>query len=442
MATKKITPRIFKGTRDFLPEEMLPREKILEVMKNTFRKYGFDPLETPAFEFVEVLSGKYGEEGEKLIYKLAYKGGNELALRYDLTVPLARVVAMYPDLVLPFKRYQIQPVWRADNPQLRQGRFREFYQCDVDTIGSASMLADAEIIAIIAEVLGRLGFQQFKIRINNRKILAGLVLFAGVDIKREAEVCRAIDKLGKIGLEGVKSELKEAGIAEKSIAKILDFCSISGDNATVLQEAQKRLASIPVAQEGLTELQELFGHLSALAVAESNITLDLSLARGLDYYTGPIFEAVVPDLPHLGSVAGGGRYDNLIGLFTGKDLPATGTTVGLDRIFTALQQLERLDKSKSATQVLVCLFDTETQKRALEITQNLRKAGLAAETYLAPDKLKKQLTYADRKKIPIVVIAGPEEMKNNTVTIRNMRTSEQTNISGTKLVSYLQEHLQ
>jgi histidyl-tRNA synthetase len=433
-----IEPRIFRGTRDFLPEEMIHRDRIIGVMKSTFEKYGFEPLETPALEYWDVLTGKYGEEGEKLIYRLDYKGGYEVALRYDLTVPLSRVIALYPHIPKPFKRYQIQPVWRADKPQLRQGRFREFYQCDVDTVGSSSMLVDAEIIALTHEVLTNLGFESFRIRINNRKLLAGIVEHACGDQSRSADVCRCIDKLERVGIDGVKEDLAQCEIPEASIQKLLRVLEISGDAHTLIKEMEKELKGT-VGTAGLAEMEELLAFLRSLKIPAEKYTFDLHLARGLDYYTGPIYETVLPDQPHIGSLAGGGRYDELIGLFSGVDVPATGTTIGLDRIFTAMQQLNMLAGAKTKTHVLVTAFNEGSIDQTLNIASKLRQGGINTEIYFDRANLKKQFTYAHKKGIPFVLILGPDELERGEISIKDMGSGEQKTVPRNSIVPYLKE---
>lgn len=437
-----IEPRVFKGTRDFLPEEMVHRDRIVEVMKVTFEKYGFEPLETPALEYWDILTGKYGEEGEKLIYRLDYKGGHEVALRYDLTVPLSRVIALYPHLPKPFKRYQIQPVWRADKPQLRQGRFREFYQCDVDTVGSDSMLVDAEIIALTHDVLSNLGFETFRIRINNRKILAGIVEYSCGDQSRSAEVCRCIDKLDKLGLEGVREELGKCDIPEAAAQKLLKVLEISGDIETILKDLEREVRECEIGQMGLNEMREVISYLVSLGVPETRYTFDLNLARGLDYYTGPIYETVLSERPHIGSLAGGGRYDELIGMFCGIEVPATGTTIGLDRIYTAMQQLNMLENVKTKTYVLVTLFDQDRADQSLKVVGELRESGINAEIYFEKASLKKQFTYAHKKGIPYVVILGPDELDKGEISIKDMVSGKQSSIPRSTLVAHLRQHLE
>ncbi|HNK89712.1 MAG TPA: histidine--tRNA ligase, partial [Chitinophagales bacterium] len=335
-----IQPRTFKGARDFLPEQMLHRERILDTMRTVFKKYGYAPVETPAIEYLDVLTGKYGEEADRLIYKLNYKTGtkDEAALHYDLTVPFSRMVAMNNDLAMPFKRYQMQPVWRADRPQPHQGRFREFYQCDVDCVGSSSMLIEAELIAITYEVLSSLSIPDFLIKINNRKILNGITQYIGLDNNFVGDVCVSIDKLDKVEWKEVAKELKDKNIHTTSIDKLHDLLT----QKLNLAQLKSALAEIEIAQEGIAEIEEIFYSLQILGIPEQYYTFDISLARGLDYYTGPIFETKLPKHPHIGSLNGGGRYNGLIASFGGKDLPSVGTSLGLDRIFTAMQQLNLL----------------------------------------------------------------------------------------------------
>ena len=441
-----IKPSIPKGTRDFLPEQMLRRQLVMDTIRTAFEKYGYEPLETPSFEKLEVLSGKFGEEGEQLILKLLKRGtgiekvGRDIkeftiskfsdlvdeALRYDLTVPLSRVIAMYQnEITIPFKRYQMQPVWRGDRPQ--KGRYREFYQCDADTVGSASMVADAETIALINEILTALGFKKFKIRINNRKILSGIVEYSGVDVNRSNEVCIAIDKLEKIGIDGVKQELLEREIPEAAINKILPILEISGEAETILNDVSSLLNSIGIGMEGIAETNELIADIPTLGVPQQNYVIDLHLARGLSYYTGPIYESIVEE-PNIGSLTGGGRYDELVGMFLGKNIPATGTTIGIERIIDVMTELNMLPDSKTKTQVLVTIFNEDTKKASLEITKELRSAGINTEIFFDSGGLKKQFKYANKKGIPFVAVIGPEEVEKKEISLKNMTTGEQARI--------------
>ncbi len=438
---EKIKPRIFSGTRDFLPEEMLQREEIVGRIKGAFRRYGFLPLETPAIEYLDILLGKYGDEGDRMIYRLAYEEGNTLALRYDLTVPLSRLVAMYHGrLQYPFKRYQIQPVWRSDRPQIRQGRFREFYQCDADIVGSEAMLADAEIVALTNEILSALGFEKFVIRINHRKILRAITLHSGLRLEDESAVCRCIDKLDKIGLDGVRKEMLDSGFGEAVADSIFDVLALEGGHEELLEKLLSMLGSTEVAEEGIEQTRELLEDVGRLGVPAERFRLDLYLARGLDYYTGPIYESVLPDHPHIGSLTGGGRYDELIELYSGIDVPATGTTIGLDRMFAAMGQLGMISERKTTTRVLIVNFGGEELANALAFTGSLREAGIAAEVYYEAARLKKQFTYADRKGIPFVAIIGEEEARSGKVSIKNLASGEQETLPLAEALNMLRDN--
>ncbi len=428
----KIKPRIYKGTRDFLPEQMIKRNYVINIIKEIFEEFGFEPLETPTIELWETLSGKYGEEGDRLTYRFIDRGQREVGLRYDLTVPLSRVVAMYPNIPKPFKRYQIQPVWRADKPQ--KGRFREFYQCDVDIVGSPSVLADAEIIAVIYHVLQKLQFRKFKIRINSRKILSGITEISGAGNEADLEVSRAIDKLDKIGLEGVRQELLKRGISPEGTERILDILNISGSNTEKLEQTARLLQSSATGSAGVQEIQELFRFLELYEIPDEFLMFDLYLARGLDYYTGPIFETVVEE-PRIGSITGGGRYDKLIGLFSGQEHPATGSSIGLERIITVMDELNMFPPDlRTPVQVLVTVFDAETLPYSIRIANRLRQAGIRTDLYTGKAKLRGQFGLANDKGIPLVVIAGPDEQEAQQVNIKDMRRGEQIAVPLEKLV--------
>lgn len=425
----KVQPRVPRGMRDLLPQQMIRRRYVIDVIEACFEEYGFEPLQTPALELAETLMGKYGPEAEKLIYDARHREGKEdLALRYDLSVPLSRVVAMNPDLVKPFKRYQIAPVWRAERPQ--KGRYREFYQCDADIVGSASMLADAEIVALIVTVLTRLGFKQFTTKINNRKILTGIGLYAQVPREALGSLYRAIDKLEKIGLEGVKNELRAQAIPDASIDKMMALLEIPVEN---LMEVRDRLENIPQAVEGIEELVELYGFLADYGLG-ANVKFDFAMVRGLEYYTGPIFETIVTE-PKIGSLTGGGRYDGLIGLFSDKSLPATGTTLGIERIIDVMDELDMYPAriGSTVTQVFVTVFDAERRAVSIKTVNELRSRGIRAELALNTEGLGKQLKYAATKGIPYVVIIGPDEAIAGKATVRDMKTGQQSGVSLTGL---------
>lgn len=432
----KIEPRIFKGTRDFLPDEMIHREEIQKVMRSVFQKYGFEPIETPAIEYLNILTGKYGEDADRLIYRLNYKMGtkDEAALHYDLTVPFSRVIAMNRDLPKPFKRYQIQPVWRADTPQPKQGRFREFVQCDIDAVGSKSMLVDAEIICIVNEILTGLKFKDFLIKINNRKILNGLVSYIGLDSEWTGEICRSIDKLDKVSFDEVAVELKTKNVPDKVVEKLKSV--VAGGRITIA-DAEKLMKVNPVGEEGVNELKDLMAFLVSMNVPKDNFVFEISLARGLDYYTGPIFETTLPKHPHIGSLTGGGRYDDLIGSFSGIETPAVGTSLGLDRILSAMKQLGMLDKAQTRTKILVTSFSKETILDSLRLTSEFRKYGINTEIYHEPVKLKSQFSYADKKGIQYVAILGEDEIKNHSVTIKDMVAGEQRTFIRDELLQWM-----
>ncbi|RMG68154.1 MAG: histidine--tRNA ligase [Calditrichaeota bacterium] len=416
--SKRVKPRLYKGTRDFLPEQMVKRQFVIEKIRRTFECFGFEPLETPSLELWETLAGKYGEEADRLTYRFVDRGGREVGLRYDLTVPLSRVVALYPQIPKPFKRYQIQPVWRADKPQ--KGRFREFYQCDVDIVGSPSVLADAEIIAVLYASLSALGFQKYRIRINSRKILAGIAQVSGAGRENELAMCRAIDKLDKIGLEGVRRELQEIPLEAKVVEAILAILDVTGNNEQRLEAVAKALKNSEIGSQGVNEMRDLFTYLQTYEIPEQHLQFDLYLSRGLDYYTGPIFETVV-DEPKIGSITGGGRYDNLIGLFTGQPQPATGSSIGLERIVTVMEELGMFPPNlKTPVQVLVTVFDADTLHYSIQIANLLRRQGLHVDLYTGKSGLRGQIGLANDKGIPLVIIAGPDEMKARAANLKNM----------------------
>ena len=430
-----ITPRTFKGTRDFLPHDMRIRERITGIMKSVFVRYGFAPLETPAVEFLEILAGKYGDEADKMLYPLARKGGKELALRYDLTVPLARVIAMNPHLPKPFKRYQIQPVWRADNPQLKRGRYREFYQCDVDTVGSYEMMADAEIVALMADVFDELKIGKFEIRVNSRKILRGLITGLGFDEESEHKVCRSIDKLDKGGLAVVEQELLQYGYAKKSVVNLCGILEKRQPGKKGLELLESEIPKSAALIEGFDEIRSLLDILSEMDVNEDKAVFDFALARGLDYYTGPIFEVILPDRPDIGSVAGGGRYDDLVGLFSKEQAPAVGTSFGFERIYSILQDSPDFNPGGQDSDVdfLVCFYSSEMRRDCLKITRRLHDSGIRAEMYFKPDKLKKQFNYANKKNIPFVIMYGPDEKAEGKCTIKDMAEGKQNTVELSKL---------
>jgi histidyl-tRNA synthetase len=424
MATK-VQPRVPRGMRDILPEQMIRRQYVIDVIRGVFEEFGFEPLQTSAIELSETLMGKYGPDAEKLIYQANHPGGKEaLSLRYDLSVPLCRVIAQYPELIKPFKRYQIAPVWRGERPQ--KGRYREFYQCDADTVGSASMLADAETLNVIYAVLTRLGFTRFTMNINDRKIITGIGQYSGVPSAQLGSLYRSIDKLDKIGLSGVREELRANQIPDDVVDRMLTLLGIEGENEAVLAALRAQLADYPIALEGIGELQEVIGYLKALAIPAAFYKVNFAMVRGLEYYTGPIYETTIEE-PKMPSITGGGRYDELVGMFMDRSYPATGTTIGIERIIDSMEELGMFPPNvgKTIVQTLVARVDPSLINEALRLAGALRQQGVKTELYFENDSLKAQIQYARRKNIPYVAILGPDEAAAGMVTLRDMRAGQQ-----------------
>jgi len=423
------TPR---GMRDIKPEEMRMRERMLGSIKRVFKLYGFAPLETPALESWEVLSAK-GAGGSEIInetYNFEDKGGRRVGMRYDLTVPLARFIAMNPNIPLPFKRYQIGSVWRYGD--VAKGRLREFWQADVDIVGSESMLADAEIVACTVDVFRELDFREFTVRLNNRKILSAMVKFAGIEAGKVEDAFRAIDKLEKIGKEKVFEELAGRGIEKKAGEKLMELISLSGEADRMLDECEKLIGDIKEGREGIAETRELISCLRKMG-AEGNLKVDFSLARGMEYYTGPIFEVFFSE--GIGSLAGGGRYDKMIGLFLGKEMPATGISFGIERIAEVMG--ERKDAGEKS--VFIASVDESSMEEAMKIAGLFRKNGVAAMIDLRERSLAKQLNYANSLNIPYVVIIGREEMKQGKVKLRDFRSGEEKLVGAEECIEIIKK---
>jgi histidyl-tRNA synthetase len=421
------------GTRDFLPEEIRRREYVIGVVRDVYQKYGFEPLETPAFENIETLLGKYGEEGNKLIFKILKRGEHEhtgeadLALRYDLTVPLARVVAQYQnELPKFFKRYQIQPVWRADRPA--RGRFREFYQCDIDAIGSTSVIVEVELLAAVSEVLARLGFKDFTIRLNHRRALTAMLECAGVPEALHGDALIALDKLDKIGVAGVEKELGARGVdATATMACLSFFGGLGGEDPRhpgPLERLRDFVRSHHAGPSAVSALDDIM-RLTDGTAAHGRIRIDPSLARGLSYYTGAIMEVTVPDLA--GSLGGGGRYDNLIGMFLGRDIPACGFSLGLERIIVVMTEQKMFPETVagSAVDVMVTVWNEQTRADTTALAAELRRGGLRVDVYPDPDKLGKQFKYAASRNVPFVTIVGDDERQRGEVAVKDLRSGEQ-----------------
>jgi histidyl-tRNA synthetase len=449
-------PTIPKGTRDFSPVEMSRRNFIFDTIKSVFKAYGYQPIETPAMENLTTLLGKYGEEGDKLLFKVLnsgdfLKGVNpndvnsenlnslsvkmcEKGLRYDLTVPFARFVVQYQnEITFPFKRYQIQPVWRADRPQ--KGRYREFYQCDVDVIGSDSLLNEIELVLIINDVFGKLGVNS-TIKINNRKILSGMAEVVG-ESERLIDITVAIDKIDKIGLDAVNKELSEKGVSAKAIDMLQPIITLSGSNTEKLQKLRNVLAASVTGMKGIDEMQQIFDSLQPLQGLKTKVELDLSLARGLNYYTGAIFEVKANDM-EMGSICGGGRYDDLTGIFGLKNVSGVGVSFGADRIYDVMLHLGAFPESLlSSSRVMFANFGSREAAFCLPILQQLRSSGISAELYPDAAKMKKQFDYANKKNIAFVVIVGEAEMQAGIASVKDMVSGNQETIKIEELVEHL-----
>lgn len=457
---QKVKPVSPGGMRDYFPGEMIFRNRVIAVIRQQLEGFGFDPLETPALERTEVLTGG-NPDFAMSIYRaeIVQRGQSqeegisddrETSLRFDLTVPLARLVAANPDkIVLPFKRYQIGQVWRGEKPQV--GRYREFMQFDFDTVGASSMLADAEVIQTMSAILRALGIERFMVRFNNRKVLNGLSEVAGFAGDKMNGVLRVLDKLDKIGLEAVVTELRREpdnkfdesalNLDEPAIAKILAFLELSGDTDALLAELPIFFANSPTGLAGIEELAQIVGYLRSAGLSETHWKIDLSVARGLEYYTGPVFETILLDLPEIGSVISGGRFDELVTRFTENGIPATGASVGVDRLFVALEKLNLVPKQETTVQVLVTVLDKKLRKEYIVIAQQLRDAGINTSVYLGDEPLKAQLAYATKRAIPVVVIVGQDEIEAGTITVKDMRKRCQEAIPRVEIISYIQQVL-
>lgn len=455
----RISTAPVSGVRDFLPRDLAPRNRVFRVLRETCERYGYEPLETSAIEHASVLEGKYGEEGERLLFRILKNGRDlesaaskllaedegaersagalarrfsEMALRYDLTVPLARVIAARQnDIVMPFRRYQIQPVWRADRPQ--RGRYREFYQCDVDCIGSRSMLADAEMAAIHYEVFTALGFRNFVINISHRGLLDALMEVCGVPAELRGAARVAIDKLDKIGQDGVRVELQKSALPVRAADALLEAISVSGAPDAVLSSLRPLVDGTEQGKVGLRELEETFAAMRAMGVPDARYTLNPSMVRGADYYTGVIYETVLQG-SSLGSLGAGGRYDRLVGMFLGRDIPAVGIAFGVERILVAMEDEGLLTgEAVTTTQALVTLFSAETADASLGLAKALRACDVRTEMYPEPKGLGQQLSFANRRGIPLVFIIGPDEAARGEATMRDLRSGEQRSVALTEV---------
>ncbi len=451
-------PTLPKGTRDFGPAVMAKRQFILEAIKKVFQKFGFQPLETPAMENLSTLTGKYGDDGDQLLFKILNSGDflkdanvqkletrnsksltsdiSEKGLRYDLTVPFARYVVMNRhEIAFPFKRYQVQPVWRADRPQ--KGRYREFYQCDADVVGTNSLICEAEIILMIKEVMSNLGVTDFTVKINHRSVLNGIAEVIEATGK-ETDLFIAIDKLDKIGEDKVREELVSKGFINDKLNILFTILKKSGSNTDKLNFLSDQFTKSPAGQKGVSELIEVFDLLKKFDSNDQNVELDIALARGLSYYTGCIFEVKINNVG-IGSVSGGGRYDNLTAAFGDKEnLSGVGFSFGVDRLYDAMEELNLFPKeAQLSSKILICHFDEETLKFGLKALASFRKAGIASEIYPDQAKLKKQLDFANKKLIPYTIVIGPDEMKSGALSFKNMESGEQEKLTVEQIIQKL-----
>lgn len=453
-------PSIPKGTRDFSPEEVTRRNYIFDIIKETFSLYGFQPIETPSFENSETLMGKYGEEGDRLIFKILNSGDflskvddkvfsekdsnkitsqiSEKALRYDLTVPFARYVVQHQnEITFPFKRYQIQPVWRADRPQ--KGRFREFFQCDADVVGSNSLWQEVEFVQLYDAVFSKLGLKGVTIKINNRKILSGIAETIGAEDKL-IDFTVALDKLDKIGEEGVKNEMRNKGIGEDALHKLQPLFSFKGNNYDKLNSLREMLQTSGLGMKGVEELTFITDNVETLGLHTASLEIDVTLARGLNYYTGAIFEVSAPAEVNMGSIGGGGRYDDLTGIFGLKDMSGVGISFGLDRIYLVLEELNLFPATVAKnTKALFINFGEKEALYAMKAITNLRKIGITAELYPDNAKMGKQMGYADKRDIPFTILAGEKEIKAESFTLKNMKSGEQSQVSFKELEAFLKD---
>ncbi|MCZ6682802.1 MAG: histidine--tRNA ligase [Planctomycetota bacterium] len=435
----KVKPRVYRGMRDLLPEQVSARRWLIDTIRRVYELYGFVPLETSAIEYLDVLTGSAGDEANRSIFRVnnpdkkpSDPDSEALGLRFDLTVPLARVVAQHRELPRPFRRYQIASVWRADKPG--PGRFREFTQCDIDSVGVSSEVADVEIIAAMCDTLSALEVGNYLIRFSSRKILNLALPFADIPADRAEAVFRVLDKLDKIGMKKVRLELSGGyrdesgdsipgvGLSGSQVGRIEQFLELKSDKRDdLIRQLRETFASVAGAEDEISVLERMSRQLAELGYGDDRVCIDLSVARGLAYYTGPVFEAILPDAPEFGSVFGGGRYDDLVRRFTGESIPATGASIGVDRLLAALTKLDKAREQKSTAQVLVSAIDPAMMDDYLQITYELRRAGISAEFYLGPPKrFGKQIKYADQYEIPIVVVCGSDEKAEGTVTLKDM----------------------
>ena len=420
-----IQPRTLKGFRDYLPESMIPRERLIQIAREVYRSFGFSPIDTPTLEYLEILTGKGSDETDRQLYKIQDHGKRDVGMRFDLTVPLARFVAQHiNELGTPFKRYHIAPVWRGENTQ--RGRYREFMQCDFDTIGTLSVAADIETGLVINALLSAIGFERFTIHINNRQVLNGLLEKQGLS-EQATPVLRSLDKLAKIGEDKVVAEMiATAGTTEEQARSVLTMATLEGTDQEILTQLKPLVRGSELGEAGVERLEQILAGLQSGGVPSERIKLDVSIARGLDYYTGAIFETFLDDLPNIGSVCSGGRYDTLAELYTKRQLPGIGASLGLDRLLAAMEELNMITKVKTPADVLVTYFDKGSLGKYLEIAASLRTAGIKVELYPDTKKLGQQLKYADARGFDYAIIAGEDELSRDALQIKDLKTGQST----------------
>jgi histidyl-tRNA synthetase len=439
-----IEPRTLKGFRDYLPEAMIPRERLIATAQQVYRSFGFAPIDTPALEYYEVLAGKGSEETDRQMYEFVDHGDRRVGMRFDLTVPLARFAAQHiNELGIPFKRYHIASVWRGENTQ--RGRYREFMQCDFDTIGTKSVAADIETALVIYELLRAIGFDKFRIRVNNRMVLNGLLQKLEL-AEKSVPVLRALDKLGKIGVDKVADEMvATAQCTAEQAHSVLKLAEMTGSNTEILQQLQPLVAGNAMGEQGVETLSKILSACRAAGVPESCLQIDVAIARGLDYYTGPIFETFLDDLPTIGSICSGGRYDNLAGLFTKQELPGIGASLGLDRLLAAMEELGMIGKVRTPAAVFIPYFDKTRLHDYLQLAALLRRQGIGCEVFPEPKKLGAQLQYADRRGFQIALIAGENEFQAGKIQLKNLATTTSQEVSlsetGLELITAIQQAL-
>ena len=431
-----IQPRTLKGFRDFLPAAMIPRERLIDTAKEVYRSFGFSPIDTPTLEYTEVLLGKGGAESDKQMYRFTDHGGRDVGMRFDLTVPFARFAAQHiGELGTPFKRYHVGPVWRGENTQ--RGRYREFVQCDFDTIGTTSGASDVEAALVIHDLFRAIGFERFTIRINDRRLLTGLLESLDL-LPRQTEVLRVLDKLDKAGADAVARELAEGvGLSEAQITSVLQFAGLRGDPRALLDAIEPLVSGVEVGAAGHAGLGQLFEAALAAGVPEARMRLDPSIARGLDYYTGAIFETFLDDLPGIGSCCSGGRYDDLAALYTKQHLPGVGASLGVDRLLAAMEELGMTEARSAPCPVFMPMLEKDRLGEYLALAEELRAAGVGVELYPEPRKLGAQLKYADRHGFPLAVIAGSSEFEARTVQLKDLRAKEGVEVSRGELPGWV-----